>query len=351
MSNLPDAEFELYTYFEKTPDLVCIAGKDGYFRNINQAVIDKLGYTKEELFASPISTFIHPEDKEYTQLRRNELLNGKPLINFDNRYLTKSGNTVWLHWTSIYFPEKEVVLAIAKDVTHRKGIEKELEEKYTEFKNLASYFKTSMERDKKFLASELHEGMAQLATVAKIDMEWLRQNPDLDNISKNRVEHAAAALDLLIDSIRRMSYSISPAMLEDVGLNETLRWLSEEFTILTGIPCFFESTFDDSQLTNEIELDLFRICEELLTNILDHGQANSVNISIELDGDKLGMTIKGDGRCFDIEDQKVNSALTNMHKRAASINGKLTINRDLLKGTTICVTVPYLSPVAGYYQI
>src|SRR6476660_6848284 len=92
----------LISLFEKTPDLVCIVDKPGWFIDINQAVENTLGYTREELFAQPVSFFIHPEDREKTAARRFELLEEKPLLNFQNRYVTKSGSYVWLEWTSVY---------------------------------------------------------------------------------------------------------------------------------------------------------------------------------------------------------------------------------------------------------
>src|SRR5688572_30739850 len=125
-------------FFEMTPDLVCIADKDGYFKKVNRSVIKKLEYSQEELFSKPISSFIHPDDKEITRLKRQELINGNELINFQNRYITKRNKIIWLDWTSVYFPENEVVFAIAKDVTERKETEKEIEEKYVKFKSLAN---------------------------------------------------------------------------------------------------------------------------------------------------------------------------------------------------------------------
>src|SRR5947209_2268953 len=176
LSTMENQSLELFTFFELTPDLVCIAGKDGFFRNVNPAVIEKLEYSREELFARPISTFIYHEDQEQTQHRRNRLLNGKPLMNFENRYVTKSGKIVWLAWTSIYFPNKEVVFAIAKDITQRKLIERGIEEKYKKFKSLATHFKVSLEEDKKYLAAELHDQLAQLAAVVKMDIDWIINN-------------------------------------------------------------------------------------------------------------------------------------------------------------------------------
>ena len=79
MISLTDQKFELSAFFEMTPDLVCIAGEDGFFRKINQAVVDKLGYTKQELFSKPIASFIFSEDVDVTAKRRKLLLDGEVL--------------------------------------------------------------------------------------------------------------------------------------------------------------------------------------------------------------------------------------------------------------------------------
>src|SRR5687768_2856127 len=184
---------ELFLFFEMTPDLVCIATREGFFKKINRAVIDTLEYTEEELFAQPISAFIHPDDKPVTSKEREQLLNGKPLQNFENRYISKSGKIIWLHWTSIYLPEKELVFAIAKNVTERKRAEKEIQEGFQKFKSSASHFKTSIEKDRKYFASELHEDLAQLASAVKMDIDWLNDSiQDLSPHLKTRMNHASA---------------------------------------------------------------------------------------------------------------------------------------------------------------
>lgn len=340
MSNLSDSEFELFSFFEMTPDLVCIADKDGFFKKINPAVIDKLGYTEKELFSRPIASFIHPEDKDLTSRERTELLKGKALLNFENRYITKDGKIVWLEWSSVYFPDKEIVFAIAKDVTARKEIQKEVEEKYKNLKGLAAHFKSSIEEDRKYLAAELHEELAQLVSVVKMDVDWISTNvPDLSVSSKNRIEHALVVSDLLINTIRRMSFAISPNMLDDLGLNATLKWHCREFSTLNGIPCLFEAAYDEASLTSEIKVDFFRICQESLINIMYHAQANNVKISIEDIGDKITLCIADDGKGFDINQATQTSGLTSMKKRAISINGHLTIESEIGKGTRVCVTV------------
>jgi PAS domain S-box len=345
MSPLLNLELEMFTFFEMTPDLVCIAGRDGYFRKVNPAVINKLGYTQEELFARPIFSFLHPDDLPSTSQTREEMFNGKALLNFQNRYITKQGKIIWLEWTSIYFADKEIVFALAKDISERKQIDLEIEEKYKEYKSLATHFKSSIEEDKKYLAVELHEELAQLMAVVKLDIDWIIANePGLKPLSNARMSHALAVSDLVINTIRRISFSISPKMLEDHGLDDTLRWHCKEFKILTGIPCTFIARYNETDLSHEMKLDFFRICQEALSNVMYHAEANNVNITIEDLGDKICLSISDDGKGFDEAQQEQTLGLTSMRKRAASINGRLTIETETGKGTRVLVAIKKPAP-------
>lgn len=112
--------FDYELLFELSPDLLCIAGFDGYFKKINHAVSELLGYTMEELYASPINDFVYHEDQNVTAKVRKELTELKPLLKFENRYVTKAGEIVWLSWTSLPVARDQLVFAIAKDITDKK---------------------------------------------------------------------------------------------------------------------------------------------------------------------------------------------------------------------------------------
>ncbi|HMK05154.1 MAG TPA: PAS domain S-box protein [Ferruginibacter sp.] len=335
---MKDSEFEFSAFFEMTPDLVCIAGKDGFFRKINQSVLNTLGYTEEELYSLPIASFQHPEDQPHTQQTRNELIAGKALLNFVNRYITKSGQVVWLEWTSIYFPDREIVFAIAKDVTARKQIEKQVEEKYIKFKGLASHFKSSIEKDRKYLAYEIQEELAQLVASLKFDVEWIAGNtPALPLPAKSRIENALAISKLLIKTLQRVSFSISPKMMSDFGLNATLVWLCKEFSILNEMPCEFNSSCNEDDMTEEIKTDFFRICQEALTNVIEHAQATSVEVYLEENDDDIRLSIIDNGRGFDIAPQTPGPGFTSMQQRAESINGRLQVQSEAGRGTRVCL--------------
>jgi PAS domain S-box-containing protein len=332
-------EFGFSDFFMVTPDLVWIAGKNGFLKRVNPAVCRKLEYTEEELLSKPVIDFIHPEDVEKTLHNRFRLLQGEVLHNFCNRYISKYGDIIWLEWTSVFIPDKEIVLGIAKDITDRKRIEKEVEDQYVKFKGLASHFKNRMENDRKYFAVELHEELAQLLAVVHMDISWLSTNTKgLPNTVTARVEHASAVCKLLIKTIQQLAFSISPQMLDDFGLNVTMEWLCKEFSILTGIECSFKHNYKEHSLTNEMKLDFFRICQEAFADILDTAQAGKIIVSIN-DMDKnieLSIHDSGNGFITDLQSE----GLTGIRERAKSINGEIALQNMPGKGSLISLTVP-----------
>lgn len=336
---MKDGGFAMLDMFERTLDLVCIVDKAGWFKKVNPAVIDTLGYSQEELFSQPVSFYIHPDDKELTSIRRSKLLANEPLTNFQNRYISKSGAVIWLEWTSVFVPEEEVVFAIAKNITKRKESEIAIEENYKKYKLLASHFKDNLEKDRKYIAAELHEELAQLATVIKMDMDWLQSKDFLDELSKQRIGHALATSELLVKKTRKLSYSIHPGTIAELGLNEVFRWLCIEFKSVTGIECCFESSVDETELTPEIKIDFFRICQEALLNVMHHAKASLVKIKLEKRKRKIRLSIADNGIGFDHLQEKRSFGLTNMRGRAETIDGELSIESNTNKGTKVSVSV------------
>lgn len=331
-------DYPMLDLFERTPDLVCIVDRDGWFKKINPAVRKILGYTEKELFARPVSELIYPDDREITANKRAQLLNNIPLLNFQNRYVAKNGAVVWLEWTSVYIPEKEVVFAIAKDITKRKQVEIEIEENYKKYKKLASHFKQHVEVDRQNLATELHEELAQIATVIKMDIDLITNRKQVDEFFQQRTNHAMDTCQLLINKIRRLSYSISPSRVEELGLEAVLRTLCNEFSEQTGIPCNYKSSYNEEVLDYEVKLDLLRIFQEALLNVMHHAQATRVDIKLEEKKNKIELSIVDNGKGF----QRKNTqrfGLRNMHGRAASINGKLQIKSKQKQGTSVTVSV------------
>ncbi|MFO1460332.1 MAG: PAS domain S-box protein [Verrucomicrobiota bacterium] len=128
LASIRNAEQERDRFFNLSLDLLCIAGFDGYFKQLNPVWEATLGYTRTELLARPFVEFVHPEDRASTVAVTGKIREGESLITFENRYLAKDGSCRWLQWAANPFPEKELIYASARDITERKVREAELRE-------------------------------------------------------------------------------------------------------------------------------------------------------------------------------------------------------------------------------
>ncbi len=125
-----DVEAELRRssrYFELSRDLVCTAGFDGYFKQLNAAWTETLGWSEDELRARPFVEFVHDEDRARTEEQTADLAVGGVTVDFVNRYATKDGGWRWIEWSSMAIVEEGLIYASARDVTQRRVIEAALE--------------------------------------------------------------------------------------------------------------------------------------------------------------------------------------------------------------------------------
>jgi PAS domain S-box-containing protein len=111
---------DLREFFELSLNLWCIAGTDGYFKHLNPAWETTLGYSREELLSRPYSEFVHPDDREATIAEAAHVALGRSTLSFENRYRCKDGSYKWLLWSAIVEPERELIYAVAANVTERK---------------------------------------------------------------------------------------------------------------------------------------------------------------------------------------------------------------------------------------
>jgi len=120
VTDLKRAEQELDRYFTLSLDLFCIADYRGFFKRLNPAWEQVLGYTIADLQAKPFMEFVHPDDRVATQSEFERILGGGRTLHFENRYRTRDGSYRWLQWTAQPMPDEQIILAVARDVTERK---------------------------------------------------------------------------------------------------------------------------------------------------------------------------------------------------------------------------------------
>jgi PAS domain S-box-containing protein len=122
------ARAEVDRLFTISPDMIIVAGFDGYFKRVNPAFEKRLGYTSQEALSRPYIEFVHPDDRERTESRSGSLREGESTIAFENRYVCKDGSIRWIEWTSTPVLEQRLIYAVARDVTERRQAVADLRE-------------------------------------------------------------------------------------------------------------------------------------------------------------------------------------------------------------------------------
>jgi|GEM_PF-457025 PAS domain S-box-containing protein len=114
------AEAERDRLFNLSIDMLCIAGFNGFFNQVNPAWSKTLGWTEEELLSKPWLEFVHPEDRQATIAAGERLIAGEAVYAFENRYLCRDGTHRWLSWNSFPLQEEGLIFCVVRDVTERK---------------------------------------------------------------------------------------------------------------------------------------------------------------------------------------------------------------------------------------
>jgi len=116
---------EVERYFTLAPEMVILAGFDGYWKRVNPTVEAVLGYTEREWLARPFMEFIHPDDRERSREETRRVIAGATVRAFETRMLCKDGSHKWIEWTATPVPEERVIYTVGRDVTDRRRSESE----------------------------------------------------------------------------------------------------------------------------------------------------------------------------------------------------------------------------------
>lgn len=344
---LVDERMLLRILIDNLPDYIYV--KDENLKHVinNRANVALLGFENEEdTINKTIVELLGPQmAADFLADDRQVLETGMPIIEREEPIINSHGEKRWLLTTKIPFRDEnnhpKGLVGISRDITERKRSAEELLEKNEQLKSLSSHLQQVREEERKRLAREVHDELGQLASVVKMDIDWLSLRlTNVEEIPRKRIQHASDTADLLITTVRKIAAMLRPSMLDELGLNASLAWQCRQFTLLNGIPCVFDQFLSDDHLPVSVKTELFRICQESLTNIMRHAKASRVTVTLKDTGGDVELRIIDDGAGFDTKARVSTLGLIGMRERAMSVNGKLVIDSAPGKGTSISVTVP-----------
>lgn len=348
-------EYRLEPFFELSPDLLCIAGFDGYFKRVNPAFCELLGYSEDELFSRPINAFVHEEDKESTNIRREKLRNNAPLLNFENRYVRKSGEIVWLSWTSIPVQGDQLIYAIAKDITYNKGMEEERNRLLANFTRINQNLKLlnySTSHDLRSPVNNL-QMVFELLDMSKIQDE---EALEIIEVMKEATVSLKDTLNNYVDLLGRNE--AIEAELEDINLKKVMVDVCKSIeSLIVNTATTFKvdfSAFEEIRFNRAYMQSIFL---NLITNSIKYAregvpaeisvytrQKNGVSQLVFADNGKGFDMEKVRGKIFGLH-QKFNDqresrgiGLYLVHNHVVSMGGNIRVDSTLGKGTTFTIS-------------
>ena len=208
---------------------------------------------------------------------------------------------------------------------------------------LAAHLQSVREEERTRISREVHDELGQSLTALKMDLGWLvKRLPEDSGPLAAKIADMGELIDATIKSVRRISAGLRPQVLDDVGLIGALQWQAREFQMRTGIRCKSELPQEDIKLDQEHATALFRIFQEVLTNVGRHAKATRVDIELRPDSDQLQLRISDNGRGIDeaaARSQK-SLGLLGIRERAQLFGGGVEIKGVRGRGTTITVSLP-----------
>lgn len=296
---------------------------------------------------------IHPDDRETVRrAARESLLPGRNGGEVEYRYLNpEDGSYSWNYdrWLVMRDAsgQPEYFEGIVIDDTRRKLAEEALRESRKKLRLLSSYLLKAQERERRRISLELHDELGQALTALKLQIGSIKKKLRPAELSlRQDCEHSLRYVDQIIENVRRLSHDLSPSILEDLGLDASLRLLLREFAKHSHVTVSMEAADVDGFFSSENQVIIYRIFQEALTNIKKHAEASHIWVAIRQKNGIVTVHIRDDGKGFDVRQPRSRYSneralgLTAMDERARMLGGTLHISSQKGKGTQITFELP-----------
>ncbi len=233
------------------------------------------------------------------------------------------------------------------EMEKQKATEKHLYEARDRLQVLSNHMLRAQEKERRRIALELHDDLGQNLSLLKLQCAALFRKVDSrDVVFAEAYAAVRQQIDQIIENVRRISYNLRPATLDDLGLSASLDGLVKDILEPNAIVCDLSIDFNDAVFSSEEQMLLYRIVQEAFFNITKHSKADQVRVKIAEGLDEVCISIEDNGIGFDYCREhgpsvlKKNMGLSAMQERALMIGGTLHIDSRPGQGTKVLIRVP-----------
>jgi signal transduction histidine kinase len=246
--------------------------------------------------------------------------------------------------------ESTGLVGTLEDITDRKQAEDALQRSGEQLRALAERLEAVREEERIRLAREVHDQVGQALTSLNLDVAWLGERLDKLGLTTahralaGRLEAMSHRLAQTVSTVQRISSDLRPGILDDLGLAAAIEWQADEFAARVGLTCEARCSPLSRDPDPKRSTALFRVLQELLTNVVRHAQASRVDLELREHAGTVILEVRDNGQ--GITEEQVRAAkslgLLGVRERAQAVGGTVQFRGQPGQGTCVTVTVPLL---------
>jgi PAS domain S-box-containing protein len=330
---------------EDSPLGVRIATLEGKTIYANKTLLNFYGYNSlEELQETALKDRYTPESYVQAQKRKHRREHGDfSDTDYEISIIRKNGEIRHLRIfrKDVLWDGARQFLVVCYDITEHRKAENEIRKSKRLLERLNQHLNEVREEERTAISREIHDELGQSMTALKLDLNLMHQYVSTNSEAVKKLQRMIELISGTIKNVQRISSDLRPGILDDLGLVSAIEWYSEEFENRTGIKCNLKldsSDFKDPQ----INLTLFRVLQEILTNVIRHAKASTVNITLYKSHKGTTLTIQDNG--IGIPEKKIESTkslgLIGMQERVKYFGGRFYISTKQGQGTKLTIFIP-----------
>jgi PAS domain S-box-containing protein len=322
---------------------------DGQILMANPTLIRMLGYSSfDEL------TLTGPKRRDYepSYLRkkiRDRLEKEGKIRGFETKWrkLDKSIMFVRENARAIRAPDGTLLYyeGTVEDITEQKKAEGKINSYQKQLRSLASDLSLAEEKERRRIATMLHDHIGQILAISKIKLGALLQSAAHDGFLE-QLEEVREHVEQAIQFTRSLTFELSPPILYDLGLESALEWLTEQIKEQHGISCDFETDNTPKPVRDEIRIVLFSAVRELLMNVAKHALAQTAKVTIRRVNENIVVHVADNGTGFTVSkmnfylDENKGFGLFSIRERLRHLGGQMDVRSAKGRGTRVILTAP-----------
>jgi PAS domain S-box-containing protein len=323
-----------------------------FLAECNDAMAKMYGYdSAEEILGVRISHLMLIDDPVNIASVKAFIRNKYRLRNVESVEVDKNGGKKYFMNNLIGIIENGFLLGawgIQEDISEIKAANQQLRHSRQQMRALAARLQSLREKERTDIAREIHDVLGQELTGLKIDFAWLKKRlPEAgDEAVRAKLEERLNATVELLDeslvSVKNLSASLRPRVLDTFGLSAAIEWQCHEFNRRTGIVCDCRLPDDEVPLGLERSTALFRVFQEILTNVARHSQATGFEVELKVAESRVKLCVRDNG--IGMTDEEVAAptslGLLGMRERVAQFGGDITVKGKPGEGTSVIACIP-----------